>query len=96
MKKVSSLILAMLLLASLLTGCGGTAQTEPTGTGETSGDGTAEYVWKMALNSSEGDNAYDMGAAFAEKIMELTDGRVQVDLYGRRGTGVYFRGPGRA
>lgn len=82
MKKVSSLILAMLLLVSLLTGCGGTAQTEPTGTGETSGDGTAEYVWKMALNSSEGDNAYDMGAAFAEKIMELTDGRVQVDLYG--------------
>ena len=43
-------------------------------------DGT--YTWKMALNSTAGDNAYDTGAAFAKKIEELTDGRVEVVLYG--------------
>lgn len=36
----------------------------------------------MALNSTEGDNAYDTAAVFKDKIAELTDGRVQVDLYG--------------
>ena len=36
----------------------------------------------MALNSTEGDNAYDTGVLFAQKIKELTNGRVRVDLYG--------------
>lgn len=45
-------------------------------------DNKPEYVWKMALNSTAGDNCYDQGALFAEKINELTGGRVQVDLYG--------------
>ena len=45
-------------------------------------DSSPEYVWKMALNSTTGDNCYDQGALFAQKINEISNGRVQVDLYG--------------
>ncbi len=41
-----------------------------------------EYTWKMALNSTAGNNGYDTGAVFADKIAELTNGRVKVVLYG--------------
>lgn len=76
-KKILACILATLMVATVFTGCGGSSN----GGGSAEG-GAAEYTWKMALNSTEGDNAYDIGAAFKEKIEELTDGRVQVDLYG--------------
>lgn len=71
MKKLMAAVLAGLMLAGLLSGCTSTAN-----------DDEVEYRWKMALNSTEGDNAYDTGVLFAQKIKELTDGRVQVDLYG--------------
>ena len=71
MKKLMAAVLAGLMLAGLLSGCANTAN-----------DDEVEYRWKMALNSTEGDNAYDTGVLFAQKIKELTDGRVQVDLYG--------------
>ena len=45
-------------------------------------DDTAEYHWKMALNSSAGDAAYDGAVFFKEKIEEITNGRVEVTLYG--------------
>ncbi len=70
MKRATAMVLACLMLISLLSGCASTANDD------------AEYVWKMALNSTEGDNAYDTGVLFAQKIKELTDGRVRVDLYG--------------
>ena len=71
MKKLMAAVLAGLMLAGLLSGCANTAN-----------DDEVEYRWKMALNSTEGDNAYDTGVLFAQKIKELTDGRVQEDLYG--------------
>lgn len=71
MKKLMAAVLAGLMLAGLLSGCANTAN-----------DDEVEYRWKMALNSTEGDNAYDTGVLFAQKIKELTNGRVQVDLYG--------------
>ena len=40
------------------------------------------YRCQLALNSTECDNAYDTGVLFAQKIKELTNGRVRVDLYG--------------
>ncbi len=45
-------------------------------------DKSVEYTWKMAVNSTAGDNAYDTAAAFADKIAELSNGRVKVVLYG--------------
>lgn len=71
-KKLFAITFAAIVGAIGLTGC-----NNGLGINE---DGT--YTWKMALNSTEGDNAYDTGAAFAEKIEELTDGRVEVVLYG--------------
>lgn len=87
MKKLTAMVLACLMLAGILSGCASTANDEE-----------VEYRWKMALNSTEGDNAYDTGVLFAQKIKELTDGRVRVDLYGgaqlpgqQGGTGGYVR-----
>ena len=73
-KKILAIAMASAMIAGSLcfTGCSN-------GLG-INGDGT--YTWKMALNSTEGDNAYDTGAAFAEKVEELTDGRVEVVIYG--------------
>ena len=62
MKKLMAAVLAGLMLAGLLSGCANTAN-----------DDEVEYRWKMALNSTEGDNAYDTGVLFAQKIKELTD-----------------------
>lgn len=45
-------------------------------------EGQAKYQWKMALNSTAGDNAYDTGATFAKKLEELTNGQVKITLYG--------------
>lgn len=41
-----------------------------------------KYVWKMALQQTEGSNAYDAAKIFADKMYKLTDGQVRVDLYG--------------
>ena len=90
MKKLTAMILACLMLAGMLSGCASTADDEG-----------VEYHWKMALNSTEGDNAYDTGVLFAQKVKELTNGRVRVELYGgaagnhRRGAGGHVRRRGR-
>ncbi len=79
-KRFLATILAALMLATALTACGGSSSGKDTSKGSSSG--TAEYTWKMALNSTEGDNAYDTGALFAQKVEELTGGKVKVQLYG--------------
>ena len=58
-----------------MTGCGGSKGTNsPTtdGSGANSGSEEASYVWKCALNSTEGDNAYDAAVVFKDKVSELT------------------------
>lgn len=80
-KRLLAGILATLTLSGLLTGCGGSAPTVSGGSAAASG-GSAAYNWKCALNSTEGDNAYDAAAIFADKVNELTGGQVNVTLYG--------------
>lgn len=85
LKKVSAMSLTVLMAIGLLAGCGQSSTAAAGTSGGASGSagsGSPEYVWKMALNSTKGDNAYDAGAVFADKISELTNGRVEVDLYG--------------
>lgn len=65
-KKILAIAMTAIVAALGLTGCNNGMGINDDGT----------YTWKMALNSTEGDNAYDTGAAFAKKIEELTDGRV--------------------
>ena len=69
-KRILSSLAAVAVASAALTGCGSAT------------DDTAEYHLKMALNSSEGDAAYDGAAFFKEKIEEITNGRVEVTLYG--------------
>lgn len=78
MKKFWAMTMAAVLAAGALTGCGGSGAQS----GDAASSEGATYTWKMALNSTEGDNAYDTGAAFKEKIEELTNGQVTVELYG--------------
>ena len=70
MKKTLAMVLALVMMFTLLTGCGG-------GGGDSGGDGTgAEYTWRMALNgSAPGELGYDMATFFKEKVEELTSGR---------------------
>lgn len=55
MKKTLAMVLALVMMFTLLTGCGG-------GGGDSGGDGTgAEYTWRMALNgSAPGELGYDV------------------------------------
>ena len=75
MKRFLAGVLSTLMVAGLLTGCGGSKGTNsPTtdGSGANSGSEEASYVWKCALNSTEGDNAYDAAVVFKDKVSELT------------------------
>lgn len=79
MKKFFAMTMAAVMAVGALTGCGGGGNDAAQGGEAAEG---ASYQWKMALNSTAGDNAYDTGAAFKEKIEELTNGQVTVELYG--------------
>lgn len=63
MKKTLAMVLALVMMFTLLTGCGG-------GGGDSGGDGTgAEYTWRMALNGrAPGELGYDMATFFKEKV----------------------------
>ena len=82
MKKTLAMVLALVMMFTLLTGCGG-------GGGDSGGDGTgAEYTWRMALNGSgPGELGYDMATFFKEKVEELTSGRVSIEFYGGNSLG---------
>ena len=56
-KKILAIAMTAIVAALGLTGCNNGMGINDDGT----------YTWKMALNSTEGDNAYDTGAAFAKK-----------------------------
>lgn len=84
LKRMASGILSVMMVGGLLAGCGGgTAASAGAGTSAagSSTDATS-YVWKCALNSTEGDNAYDAAVIFKDKVSELTNGQVDVELYG--------------
>lgn len=78
-KKLFAGLLAALMLLPMLSACGSNNASEKGSEGKKQ---EATYVWKCALNSTEGDNCYDQAVLFAKKIQELTGGQVQVDLYG--------------
>lgn len=77
MKRLLAGIMTIIMATTLLAGCGSGSNNSV----NSHGDGET-YNWKMALVSTEGDNGYDAGAVFADKINQLTDGRVNVELFG--------------
>ncbi len=80
-KRFFASLVAAAVAASSLAGCGGTSSSAE-GNGDAAAEEGASYTWKMALNSTAGDNAYDTAVIFSDKVKELTDGRVTVELYG--------------
>ncbi|MDD4844929.1 MAG: TRAP transporter substrate-binding protein, partial [Anaerotignum sp.] len=84
-KRLFAGLLVVAVAASCLAGCGGSGTSDTSSNGDTeaaAGEEGTTYTWKMALNSTGGDNAYDTAEVFANKINELTDGKVTVELYG--------------
>ena len=79
-RRILSGVAFAIMIASSLTACGSTPDSS--GTVPETEEDSASYVWKCALNSTEGDNCYDQAVIFAEKIHELTGGQVEVELYG--------------
>lgn len=94
-KRLIALTMSLAMAATLLTGCGGSssapaASSTPASAPAASApaaSGAASYKWKMALNGTKGELAYDMGSYFAEKVNELTNGAVEVTLYGGNALG---------
>jgi len=83
-KRLFASFMVLAMAVGCLAGCGGNTSTPAATDGDSSGDSAASvtYEWKMHLNSTPGDGAYDTGAAFAERIEEITNGQVKVTLYG--------------
>lgn len=83
MKKVIGILIITVLMMAALPGSVSAGGSSAPSSGSGSGtSGAPAYKWRMALNSVAGDNAYDTGAFFAEKVKELTGGRVEVQLFG--------------
>lgn len=81
-KRLFASVMAMMVAAGCLVGCGGGSSSSVDSVDAAGEAGEDTYNWKMALNSTAGDNAYDTAAVFADKVKELTSGKVNVELYG--------------
>lgn len=81
MKEFISILIVIVLLLGGLSACGNSGNSSGQ---DNAGAGTEEttYHWRMALNSATGDNAYDIGVFFADKIAELSEDRIKVELFG--------------
>ncbi|HJB53148.1 MAG TPA: TRAP transporter substrate-binding protein [Candidatus Oscillibacter pullicola] len=81
MKKFLATILAVLMTASLLAGCGGgTPSADSSGSGGESSSGET-YTFSIGMNSVEGDIPYYLADYFKQAIEEKSNGAVTVDLY---------------
>ncbi|MDD5922211.1 MAG: TRAP transporter substrate-binding protein [Eubacteriales bacterium] len=71
------------ILAALLIACFALLPLSACGGSSTKSSGKQpKYIWKMALNSTSGDNAYDMAEIFKKRIEKESGGEIEVDLYG--------------
>ena len=76
MKKISMLLLTILMVALATTGCGG-------GAGQAAGDGdaAAPTVWKYVHEEYPGDYQDIYAQLFKEIIEEKTEGQIKIDIY---------------
>lgn len=81
-KKLLSLVLALVMVSSLLAGCGGNDTAAPeTNSGDGSSSGGEKITMKMHLSCGTTDYVYEAGQKFAELVSEKTGGNVTVELY---------------
>lgn len=82
MKRIASMALAILMVGTLLTGCGG-SKTESSSSDSApaaSGDDTV-YTFKMANQAPPGDPQYDSFVYLEEILEERSGGRIDVTYY---------------
>lgn len=83
MKRITSLVLALLMMTALLAGCGGSTNDGQSDDGAASGDeGGYTANWIVAVNTSEGDTLYEATQMFCDLVEEYSGGSVTCDLYG--------------
>ena len=74
MKKIIALILTVILIIGLLSGCGGNADTAQQ-------DSEKPIVMKLANATAPGDPREASALKFAELVNEKTNGKVKVEVY---------------
>lgn len=83
-KRITTLLLATLMLLTMLTGCGGgqTASSNAatsSGSGETASAGVREL--RLSMPVPEGSDSYNQALAAKEYIEEKTNGELKITLY---------------
>ena len=71
MKKIGLVLISLVVLLSLVVGVMGCSDDD-----EVEG----EVVWKLATYTTEGDTITDICYNFAEKVEDLSDGRMEIVL----------------
>jgi tripartite ATP-independent transporter DctP family solute receptor len=81
MKKLSMLLIAVLMIALTATGCGGAGADQAAENGDDGGSTTAPTVWKFVHEEYPGDYQDIYAQLFKEIIEEKTDGKIQIEIY---------------
>lgn len=84
LKKMIAVATSLVLFAASLAGCGGKSETDSTQTGENTNtaaqNSESKIKFKLSINTNQSQR--DMAAAMVEKIEELSDGTMSIDIYG--------------
>ena len=83
MKKIVSMALALFMITTMLTACGGSSSTAPKDDANTD-SGAADgkvYTFKMANQAPPGDPQYDSFVYLEEILEERSGGRIDVTYY---------------
>lgn len=89
MKKTIALVMALVMTAALLVGCGGQGNA-----GNSKFETSDTYTLKMHLSVAATDPVYASAEKFVELVEAKTDGKVTFELYPQLFSGRYVRLPG--
>ena len=78
MKRIATMALAILMVGTLLTGCGDKAK----GSNSNSNGDETVYTFKMANQAPPGDPQYDSFVYLEEILEDRSGGRIDVTYYG--------------
>lgn len=87
-KKILSALLATLMLATMLSGCGGKKDDSTSSNGGNGSGTVSSRVWKFSHTRAEGTDNDIMANKFADSLMENLDG-LQIDMYPNNQLGDY-------
>lgn len=79
MKKTLSMILALLMLVSLLTACGGGRSSD--GTDQPSAEGVNGVTYSLGSVAAETSVQIEAAKMFASKVNEYTNGAITINIF---------------